>query len=121
MFELRYSPYYVSNREGENMRDHKMLIRADARSMGAVTALSTTNRRTPRTHAPALTDCKVYASQDDYNAGIVSRTIARSARSTTTVERSAPVATVRDFSRSFEHGNYEARLAMLGATGDQLH
>lgn len=37
------------------MSDHKMMIRADARAMGAVTALNTTYRRKPRLNR-ALSD-----------------------------------------------------------------
>ena len=39
--------------------DHAMVIRADARAMGAVTALSTTNRRKPRTYTSA-SECISY-------------------------------------------------------------
>jgi hypothetical protein len=40
--------------------DDKMMIRADARAMGAVTALTVGGRRKPRTRTLALTPCVSY-------------------------------------------------------------
>lgn len=37
--------------------NHAMLVRADARALGAITALNTTYRRTPRSRTLALTPC----------------------------------------------------------------
>lgn len=51
------------------MSDHKMMIRADARAMGAVTALSTTNRRKARTYTRAST-CISYTMADKSDAVI---------------------------------------------------
>ena len=46
---------------------HAMVIRADARAMGAVTALNTTNRRKPRTYVSA-SECISYYMPDKSDA-----------------------------------------------------
>jgi hypothetical protein len=50
-------------------QDHAMVIRADAKAMGAVTALSFTHRRKPRTSAPA-SECISYFNEDKSDARI---------------------------------------------------
>jgi hypothetical protein len=47
------------------MPDSKMMIRADAKAIGMVTALSTTNRRKPRTY-PRASDCITYTYKGEY-------------------------------------------------------
>jgi hypothetical protein len=61
------------------MQDHAMVIRADAKAMGAVTALSTTNRRKPRTSAPA-SECISYFAEDKSDARIFRATRSTSVR-----------------------------------------
>jgi hypothetical protein len=63
--------------------DHKMVIRADARAMGAVTALSTTYRRKPRTYTSAST-CISYHNADKSDA-VIFRSARAERRATTKV------------------------------------
>jgi hypothetical protein len=66
-----------------------MVIRADARAMGAVTALNTTNRRKPRTYVSA-SECISYHLADKSDA-VIFRSARAERRATTKRSSSANV------------------------------
>jgi hypothetical protein len=99
--------------EGSIMQDHAMVVRADARAMGAVTALSTTNRRKPRTYVRA-SECISYMLTDKSDA-IIFKSARAERRATTTRSSSAnaPKRTTPDM--------HKALLLELATIGDQNH
>lgn len=88
---------------------HEMVIRSDARAMGAVTALNTTNRRKPRASARALTDCVCYNAD-----GTVIRVIPRVSPTRATTTHKSKIRTAPQLPGM----DYFHRLAQLGATGN---
>jgi len=85
-----------------------MVIRADARAMGAVTALSFTNRRKPRTRV-AATDCKVTRAD-----GSVYTIAARSSTRSKPQQSQRRVVVVKEAPMT-----YAERLRLFGSTGLQ--